>query len=84
MTQLFRLTVLSLALTATGCMTEDTLRYNGVTEAAGNAIAANTVMQMVDPWPDGVQDTDLKVPAARPEKAEAPEDGSASQTVTLN
>lgn len=78
------LTVLTLSLAVAGCMTEDTLRYNGVTQSAGNAIAANTVMQMVDPWPHGVQDTDLEVPAARPEKAEAPEESAATETVTLN
>ena len=36
-----------------------------MTPGAGDAIAANTVMQMVDPWPYGAQDTDLKVPADR-------------------
>jgi hypothetical protein len=38
-------------------------RTEGVTSGAGNAIAANTVMQMVDPWPVGVENTDLDVPA---------------------
>ena len=32
---------------------------------AGNAQAANTVMQMVDPWKYGVQNTKLLVPAQR-------------------
>ena len=36
-----------------------------MTPGAGDAIAANTVMQMVDPWQYGVQDTDLSVPADR-------------------
>ena len=40
-------------------------RVEGVTPGAGDAIAANTVMQMVDPWQYGVQDTDLSVPADR-------------------
>jgi hypothetical protein len=46
-----------------GCTTEDTARMNGLTVGAGNAVAANTVMQMVDPWPRGVEDTNLIVPA---------------------
>lgn len=48
-----------------GCMTEDVLRHDGVTLQAGDAIAANTAMQMVDPWPRGVEDTRLIVPADR-------------------
>lgn len=84
MIRISTLSVLTLSLAVAGCMTEDTLRYNGVTQSAGNAIAANTVMQMVDPWPQGVQDTDLEVPAARPEKTEAPEESAATETVTLN
>jgi hypothetical protein len=63
-------------LLAAGCTTDDTIRTNGVTFGAGDAIAANTVMQMVDPWPHGVQDTDLVVPVERPEAAAI---GSAAQ-----
>ncbi len=51
-----------LALSA-GCATEETARMDGLTIGAGNAMAANSVMQMVDPWPQGVEDTDLIVPA---------------------
>jgi hypothetical protein len=47
-----------------GC-SETYQRLDGITPAAGDAIASNTVMQMVDPWQYGVQDTDLKVPADR-------------------
>ncbi|HHZ10356.1 MAG TPA: hypothetical protein GX405_16425 [Rhizobiales bacterium] len=61
--------VLSL-LAAGGCTTDDSLRIDGMTPGAGNAQAANTVMQMVDPWQPGVQDTKLKVPADR--RATAP------------
>lgn len=46
-----------------GCQTAEPLRYEGVTAGAGDAIAANTVMQMVDPWPAGVEDTNLRTPA---------------------
>jgi len=52
-------------LALAGCMGDGVGRQEGVTSGAGNAIAANTVMQMVDPWPPGVEDTDLKVPAER-------------------
>jgi hypothetical protein len=52
----------SITLSA-GCATEETARMDGLTVGAGNAMAANTVMQMVDPWPRGVEDTTLIVPA---------------------
>ncbi len=49
-----------------GCMPKDKLVLtSGVTGKAGNAIAANTVLQMVDPWQLGVDDTDLETPAER-------------------
>ena len=47
------------------CTSSDYMRVDGVTRGAGDAIAANTVMQMVDPWQPGVEDTDLDVPADR-------------------
>jgi hypothetical protein len=47
------------------CTTSGVTRYDGVTAYAGDAIRANTVLQMVDPWPYGVDDTNLKVPANR-------------------
>lgn len=50
---------------AAGCTTDETQRLDGMTYGAGNAMAANTVMQMVDPWQYGVQHTDLDVPADR-------------------
>jgi hypothetical protein len=48
-----------------GCAQDDYLRTDGLTVGAGDAIAANTAMQMVDPWQYGVQNTRLKVPAQR-------------------
>ncbi|MCC0031870.1 MAG: hypothetical protein H6890_01830 [Brucellaceae bacterium] len=45
-----------------GCNHDSYQRNEGVTSYAGNAIAANTAMQMVDPWPEGVGDTDLETP----------------------
>lgn len=61
------LTTLLLASTASlaACTSDETQRLDGMTIGAGNAIAANTVMQMVDPWPRGVEDTDLRTPAIR-------------------
>ena len=40
---------LLLAGFAGGCTSDDYIRTEGVTPAAGNAQASNTVMQMVDP-----------------------------------
>lgn len=62
----FNLAVLiGLAGLASGCMSDAYRRADGLTNGAGNTIAANTVMQMVDPWQKGVQDTKLRVPAVR-------------------
>ncbi len=47
------------------CTSSDYMRVDGVTRGAGDAIASNTVMQMVDPWQPGVEDADLTVPADR-------------------
>jgi hypothetical protein len=52
-------------ITVAGCATEETRRVEGVTPGSGNALAANTVMQVVDPWQYGVQNTNLLVPADR-------------------
>ena len=57
-------TILSTTL-ASGCTSDDYMRIDGLTPGAGNAMAANTAMQMVDPWQNGVQNTKLLVPAAR-------------------
>ncbi|MBZ9858507.1 hypothetical protein [Mesorhizobium sp. CA12] len=56
---------LLLAGFAGGCTSDDYVRAEGVTLAAGNAQASNTAMQMVDPWKYGVQNTRLLVPAQR-------------------
>ncbi len=63
-------TVLALALAAGACASDDFRRGTGITDEAGNAIAHNTALQMVDPWPAGVDDTDLSVPHDRGEAAE--------------
>ncbi|MFD2056413.1 hypothetical protein ACFSQT_26060 [Mesorhizobium calcicola] len=79
---------LLLAGFAAGCTSDDYVRTEGVTSAAGEAQAADTVMQMVDPWKYGVQNTKLLVPAQRggavaitPDQAA---DAKASQSTTSN
>jgi hypothetical protein len=57
------LSVFGLSLAAAGCTSDEFARNEGVTGRAGDAIAANTVMQMVDPWPRGVENANLRVPA---------------------
>lgn len=64
------------AAVASGCMNDQHRRGDGLTDGAGNAQAANTVMQMVDPWQDGVQDTRLLVPAARSVQAGAADEAA--------
>lgn len=60
-----RMLVLLTALGAsTACTTNHGIvRPEAVSLGAGNAQAANTVLQLVDPWPAGVNDTELDVPA---------------------
>jgi hypothetical protein len=59
------LAALAVACGAFGGCSETYQRVDGVTPGAGDAIASNTAMQMVDPWQYGAQDTDLNVPADR-------------------
>ena len=79
---------LLLAGFASGCTSDDYVRSEGVTTGAGNAQAANTVMQMVDPWKYGVQNTRLLVPAQRSNTATVAAGqatgASAAQTTTTN
>lgn len=70
--------VLLLCMGLGGCAQDDYLRTDGLTVGAGEAIAANTAMQMVDPWQYGVQNTKLKVPADRPASQSSPADDAAS------
>jgi hypothetical protein len=55
--------ILSLALA--GCAQDDYLRTEGLTMTAGDAVAKNAALQIIDPWPAGVEDTSLEVPADR-------------------
>jgi len=58
-----------------GCATEPPMRSETIDFGAGDAIAANTVLQMVDPWPLGARDTRLAVPANREQYRKAPAEG---------
>ncbi len=66
-------------LIGTGCMSENYRRSEYITDGAGNSQAANTVMQMVDPWQDGVQNTRLLVPAARASQPGLADDAAAAK-----
>ncbi len=75
----------SAALLAQGCTTnapddQYSRRVEGTDGRTGNAVKANTVLQMVDPWPEGVEDTNLKVPAER--SADGDGEGESASTVT--
>jgi len=68
-----------------GCMSEDYRAADGLTDGAGDTIAGNTVMQMVDPWKNGVQNTKLLVPAARGStEGAAQEAADAKQSQTMS
>ncbi len=54
--------VLAAGAFASGCAKDDLLRTEGLTLGAGDAIARNTALQVIDPWPEGVEDTDIKTP----------------------
>lgn len=77
--------LIAIASLGSGCMSDEYRRADGLTDNAGEAMAANSVMQMVDPWQDGVQDTRLLVPAARGTAAAsaAAATGDAAQSQTM-
>jgi hypothetical protein len=58
-----------LSLPLAGCAQDDYLRTEGLTMTAGDAVAKNAALQIIDPWPAGVEDTDLDVPADRADPA---------------
>ena len=57
--------LLPLSALLNGCAKDDVMRTEGLTLGAGDALAANTALQIADPWPDGVEDTDIVVPNDR-------------------
>ena len=80
--------LIGLAGLGSGCMSDEYRRADGLTDGAGNAMASNSVMQMVDPWKYGVQNTRLLVPAQRGSAAavtpDQAADAKASQSTTSN
>ena len=46
-----------------GCQSQGPTYSETISISAGDAIAANTVMQMVDPWPKTIKNTNLATPA---------------------
>lgn len=77
-----RLAILCGALVLCGCMNDDLSRAEGLSYGAGEAIAANSVLQMVDPWPAGVEDTRVVTPAdlGRYRRGQAERSGATTQT----
>ena len=69
------------ALALTGCMAAEDDRLEGIALSGGNALAHNSALQIIDPWPANVQDTDLDVPASREAETSqsAPADTTADQ-----
>ncbi|MGL4490808.1 MAG: hypothetical protein ACRCU5_15320 [Rhizobiaceae bacterium] len=57
--------VLATGVLLQSCAREDMLRTDGMTLGAGDAMARNTALQVIDPWPEGVEDTDLVTPNTR-------------------
>ena len=57
--------VAALAGLLAGCAQDDFMRTEGLTLAAGDAVATNSALQIIDPWPEGVEDTALNPPADR-------------------
>lgn len=61
------LTTVFLTALVSGCTLAEEPELEGITLAGGNAVAHNSSLQIIDPWPAGVQDTDLNVPAEYPD-----------------
>jgi hypothetical protein len=69
-----------LSLPLAGCAQDDYLRTEGLTMTAGDAVAKNAALQIIDPWPEGVEDTALEVPADRTDPTEGDSKPAASTT----
>ena len=69
-----KLPLLTAMVLLAGCAKQDFYRTDGLTLGAGDAIARNSALQIIDPWPQGVEDTRLLVPAdqGRPAEPDAP------------
>lgn len=56
-------TVALCAAALSGCNTTEDPRLEGVALSGGEAIAHNSMLQIIDPWPHGVTQTNTAVPA---------------------
>ena len=72
----------ALASVLTGCAQDDFMRTEGLTLAAGDAVAANSMLQIIDPWPRGVEDTQLNPPADRGDPADTKHSPAAPATTS--
>ena len=79
MQTIFDLRRLPRSRSASGCTSDDYRAGNGLTDGVGNAMYANTVMQMVDPWQRRVQNTNLRVPAVRGSQPGAADEAAADK-----
>lgn len=57
-----KVTVIGLVAMTASCASEHYRRGDGITDFAGDTIAQNTALQVVDPWAEGVEDTDIRSP----------------------
>jgi hypothetical protein len=67
--RLIKIAAISIAALLAGCASDDYQRTEGLTMTAGDAVARNSALQVIDPWPEGVEDTSLEVPADRSDPA---------------
>ena len=67
-----------------GCQSYEFVRSETIALSAGDAIAANSAMQMVDPWPPRVKQTSLATPADleqyKPQQPNAEQNGGNGET----
>ncbi len=76
MNRILFISILAAGALLSSCAKEDALRTEGLTLGAGDAVARNTALQVIDPWPAGVEDTELIIPNDRG----GSEDGSTPAT----
>ena len=61
-----RICALILTMVAvSGCQYEQANRSDYMSPAAGNAIAYNSALQIIDPWPQSAGNTQLNVPSVK-------------------
>ena len=64
----FAVILLACASTLTGCA-EYPSRHEGVTSFAGESLAANEAVSVVDIWPEGFENTDIPTDGKRQARA---------------